>query len=161
MTNLKELLEHEIQDMFSAETQLSESLNKFTLFATYSKLKTALEAYSEQNKVHIERLRMVASLLECNPTDAKSKAMKTLIKQGAKLAEAQTDFQVRDALLIGIVNRMAHYKIASYGTAHQYAKTLGLDEETRVLNLSLEEEKAADKQLNALAIDEVNIMANI
>jgi ferritin-like metal-binding protein YciE len=159
MTNLKELLEYEIQDMFSAETQLSESLTKLSLLATNAKLKTAIDSYSEQTKVHIERLRMVASLLDCNPIDQKCKAMKAIIKQGMKLAEAQIDLQVRDALIIGIIQRMAHYKTASYGTSHHYAKTLSFGEETRVLNLSLEEEKAADQQFNNLAIKEVNILA--
>ncbi len=159
MTNLKELLEQEIQDMFSAETQLLESLTKLSLLATHVKLKFALDSYSQQNKVHIERLRMVASLLDCNTVDQKCKAMKAIIKQGVKLADAQINLQVRDALLIAIVQRMAHYKIAGYGTAHHYAELLGLVEETRVINLSLEAEKAADKELIELAIAEVNILA--
>ncbi len=57
------------------------------------------------------------------------------------------------------MQRLIHYKIAGYGTANQYAESLGLEEVARVLTQSLDEEKQADKVLSEIAINEVNELA--
>ncbi|MBI1226694.1 MAG: DUF892 family protein [Bacteroidetes bacterium] len=160
MTNLKELLEKEVQDLFSAETQFFDALPSLTASATHATLKSLLEEQSNQTKIRIERLRMVTSLLECNPAGLKKcKGMKSIVKETKKLADLYIDFQVKDAGLIGAMQRIIHYKIAGYGTGHKYAETLGLPEVTRVLIQSLDEEKQSDKVLSELAINEVNELA--
>ena len=160
MTNLKELLEKETQDLFSAETQLFDAMPNLSASATHLVLKSFLEEQSNQTKIRIERLRMVTSLLECNPESLKKcKGMKSAIKETNILAALQINFQVKDAGLIGAMQRIIHYKIAGYGTSNQYAKTLGLDEVSRVLVQSLDEEKKADKVLSEIAINEINALA--
>ncbi len=160
MTSLKELLEKEAQDLFSAESQLFNALPNLTASTTHGALKGIFEEQSNQTKVRIERLRMVASLLECNPEGLKQcKGMKSILKETNKMAALYVDFQVKDAGLIGAMQRIIHYKIAGYGTANQYAETLGLTEVARVFTQSLDEEKQSDKMLSEIAVKEVNVLA--
>jgi ferritin-like metal-binding protein YciE len=160
MTNLKELLEKEIQDLFSSEAQLLDALPNLTASASHTALKVIFEGELNQTNIRMERLRMVASLLNCNAEGLKKcKSMQRILKETSKLAALYVDFQVKDAGLIGAMQRIIHFKIADYGTAKQYAEKLSLEEVARVLTQSLDEEKQADKVLSEIAINEVNALA--
>lgn len=51
---------------------------------------------------------------------------------------------------------MEHYEIAAYGTLCALARQLGLDDAARLLDETLQEEKATDEKLSALALQKVN-----
>ncbi len=66
------------------------------------------------------------------------------------------DPDLRDAGLIASAQRVEHYEIAVYGTLATSAKHLGLDEDERVLQAILDEEKRTDEKLTGLAKQVVN-----
>ena len=63
---------------------------------------------------------------------------------------------VRDAGLIAAGQKVKHYEIASYGTLHAYAKTLGEEKAAKLLEMTLAEEKKTDAILTAIAMSEIN-----
>ena len=63
---------------------------------------------------------------------------------------------VLDAALIAAAQAVEHYEITRYGTLIAWAKKLGRDDCAAVLQQNLEEEKAADQKLNAMALGSVN-----
>jgi ferritin-like metal-binding protein YciE len=62
---------------------------------------------------------------------------------------------VIDAALIAAAQRVEHYEIAAYGTARTLAEHLGEDQIARLLEETLEEEKAADEKLTGISTEEV------
>jgi ferritin-like metal-binding protein YciE len=58
---------------------------------------------------------------------------------------------VRDAGLISAAQRVEHYEMAGYGSARDFAKTLGLTEIASLLDETLGEEKSADKKLSVIS----------
>ena len=58
---------------------------------------------------------------------------------------------MRDAALISAAQRVEHYEIAAYGTVREYAKMLGRKDAAKLLDQTLEEEKAADEKLNSIS----------
>lgn len=66
---------------------------------------------------------------------------------------------VKDAAIIASSQKIEHYEISGYGTARAYAKELGLREVERLLAATLKEEYTADKLLNVLALNKVNLKA--
>jgi ferritin-like metal-binding protein YciE len=58
---------------------------------------------------------------------------------------------VRDAALISAAQRVEHYEIAAYGTVREYAKMLGQKDVAKLLDQTLEEEKATDEKLNDIS----------
>ena len=56
-----------------------------------------------------------------------------------------------DAALIAAAQAVEHYEITRYGTLIAWAKQLGRNDCATVLQQNLDEEKAADKKLTALA----------
>ena len=83
--------------------------------------------------------------------------MRGIIKDGEKLLkEKNIDPNVKDAGLIVAAQKAEHYEIATYGTLRTYAEQLGMHEEARKLNTTLEEESRTNEKLNSLAVNQIN-----
>lgn len=156
LNSLKDLFEHEIRDLYSAETQLSEALPKMAEKAGDKKLKQAFESHLEETKKQKERLEKIGEICDIKVKGEKCEAMAGLIKEGQEMLKIDASEEVRDAGLIGAAQRVEHYEMAGYGTARNYAKRLGLDDVVSLLEETLNEEKNADKKLNDIAINSVN-----
>ncbi len=160
MKNLKELLEHEVQDLYSAETQLVEALPKMIKAANHPKLKQAIEKHLQETEGQIKRLEQVARLMDISAkSSTKCKGMEGLLAEGEKMLKEDAEPEVRDAAIIGAAQKVEHYEIAGYGTARYYAQLLGEDEVAGLLEETLDEEKMTDDKLNTLAKDKVNELA--
>ena len=61
-----------------------------------------------------------------------------------------------DAALIAAAQAVEHYEMARYGTLIAWANHLGRHDCATLLQETLEEEKAADKKLTAVAETKVN-----
>jgi hypothetical protein len=61
-----------------------------------------------------------------------------------------------DAGLIASGQRAEHYEMAAYGTLIAWARAMGLEDAADLLQETLDEEKAADEKLTALAEGGIN-----
>ncbi|MDT0676661.1 ferritin-like domain-containing protein [Autumnicola musiva] len=156
MKNLKDLFEHQLKDLYSAESQLLEALPKMAKNASDSELKKAFESHLEETKKQKKRLEEVCDELGIKPTGEKCKAMEGLIKEAESFLKEDAEDDVRDAGLIADAQRVEHYEISGYGTVIRYAKELGHDGLAKKLHETLEEEYGADEKLNKLAESRLN-----
>ncbi|PKQ45136.1 YciE/YciF ferroxidase family protein [Confluentibacter flavum] len=156
MKTLKDLLEHHLKDLFSAENQLIDALPKAVNKASDSMLKQAFEDHLQETKEHKRRLQEICGDLEISPNGETCKAMKGLISETESFIEEANDDEVMDAGLIAEAQRFEHYEIAAYGTAVRYAKELGYDNIARKLQETLDEEYNANNKLNKLAENRLN-----
>jgi ferritin-like metal-binding protein YciE len=76
---------------------------------------------------------------------------KGVLEEGSEVLEDTDKGTVRDAALIAASQRVEHYEMAGYGSAREFAKSLGLTEVAALLDQTLAEEKAADKTLTGIA----------
>lgn len=65
---------------------------------------------------------------------------------------------VKDAGLIAAAQRVEHYEMAGYGCVRTYAQLLGHRRIAQILQMTLDEEGAADKKLTRLA-KRINVRA--
>ncbi len=156
MKNLKDLFEHQLKDLYSAENQLVEALPKMQKHATDDKLKKAFENHLKETKGHVKRLEEITEKLGIKPTGEKCKAMEGLVKEAESFLKEDTEKDVRDAGLIAEAQRVEHYEISGYGTAVRYAKELGHDNIADKLQKTLDEEYKADNLLTDMAEDRLN-----
>jgi ferritin-like metal-binding protein YciE len=66
------------------------------------------------------------------------------------------DKDTLDAALLASAQAVEHYEIARYGTLIAWAKQLGREDCARVLQQTLDEEKATDQKLTAIAESKIN-----
>jgi ferritin-like metal-binding protein YciE len=153
--NLEKLLENELKDLYSAESQLLKALPKMAKAAVSPRLKEAFTTHLEETEGQVERLEKVSELLEIRLTGKKCKAMEGLLEEGKEVLEAEGPDAVIDTALIAAAQRVEHYEISGYGTARALAEFLGHEEAAGLLQQTLEEEAAADEKLTSIAEDEV------
>ncbi len=156
MKNLRDLLEHQIKDLYSAETQLIKALPNVIEATTNRELKKAIQDHLEETKEQKERLERVAEILNMDPKGETCKAMKGLVKETSDMIDEDATDAVRDAGLICDAQRVEHYEIAGYGSAVSFAKQLNLNEVAEILSETLQEEKNADNKLAKIATSTVN-----
>jgi ferritin-like metal-binding protein YciE len=149
--NLRDLYEHCIADLYSAEKQLADALPKLAASATHPDLKDAFSKHLTETEEHAVRLEeiMDRSLME-KPSDM-CMGIKGIIDEGSSLLGKLTDANITDAGSIVAGQKAEHYEIATYGSAIEFAKILHLDDDVKLLAMTLKEEKAADAKLTALA----------
>lgn len=156
LRNLQDLLHHEIQVLYSAETQLIAAIPRMAKKAQDQQLKSAFEMHLEQTKQQKERLEQAAKILDINPDGDGCPSMKGLIAEGEKVMHKDATPEALDAALICGAQKIEHYEIAGYGTAAHLAEGLGLKEVHQLLSKTLDEEKSTDAKLNSLAKGTIN-----
>ncbi len=159
METLRDLLVHNLKDLYSAENQLTKALPKMAKAATNPELKKGFETHLSETQGQIERLDRVLKAMGETHGGVKCKGMEGLIAEGAEAIEEEAAKEVRDAALIGAAQKVEHYEISGYGTAIAYAELLGEADAVTLLRESLDEEEATDKKLSALAEGTVNSAA--
>jgi len=87
--------------------------------------------------------------------------MEGVIKEGAELIQEKPAPAVLDAGLIAAAQHVEHYEMAGYGSVRTWAETLGLDDQAKLLQQTLDEEEKTDELLTELAETTVNADAEL
>jgi ferritin-like metal-binding protein YciE len=158
MESLKDLLVDELKDLYSAENQILKALPKMIKKATAPDLKAGFEKHLKETQVHVERLEKIFQELEESPKGKKCKGMEGVITDGKEMMEEDAEPEVMDAGLIGAAQHVEHYEMAGYGCVRTYAELLGLSNISKLLQKTLDEERATDEKLTQLA-QNINVEA--
>jgi len=151
LKSLHDLLVDELRDLHHAESQLVRALPKMAKAAHAVSLREALDHHLEETKVHVRRLKKVFADLRANPLGKRCKAMEGLLAEVDDLILSNAEPVVRDAGLIAAAQRIEHYEVAAYGTAREFAATLGLTEIAATLHETEAEERGSDGVLTRVA----------
>ena len=150
LQTLQDLFEHEISDLYSAETQLVEALPKLAQAASNDELRQAFQHHLEETRDHVRRLDEIRGQIGSSMSE-QCDGMRGLIQEGEEIISATGDPNVKDAALISAAQRVEHYEIAAYGTARTLADEIGLGAAKDLLDQTLDEESNADKLLTKIA----------
>jgi ferritin-like metal-binding protein YciE len=149
----------QLQDLYDAEQRLVQALPKMAAAAHDQSLRSAIQQHLRQTENHVTRLERAFQAVGSSARAKTCEAMKGLIAEGQEAIDAQGDPNVKDAALIAAAQRVEHYEIAAYGTARTFARRLGKPDAARLLEETLNEEKAADQKLTQLAESGINRQA--
>ena len=156
---MNDLFVHQLQDIYYAEKQIVKSLPKMADKATDKQLKQGFLTHLEESTVHVQRLEQVFKLHGTEVKAVNCPAIDGIIKEAEEVAGEVDDKSVLDAALINAAQAVEHYEIARYGSLIAWARQLGRNDCAAILQKTLEEEKATDKKLTALAEGKVNLKA--
>jgi ferritin-like metal-binding protein YciE len=156
ITKLDELFLHQLKDMYYAEHQILKALPTMIDAASEPRLREALETHRRETETQVERLDEAFRLEGCEPEGVECPAIDGIIAEAEDVAGETVGDAVCDAAIIASAQTVEHYEIARYGTLISWAERLGKRECARLLGENLEEEKAADRKLTALAEEQVD-----
>lgn len=153
---LEDAFNNGLKDVLYAERTSVRALKKAAKAAQNDELRQALEQHAQESEGQIERLQQVFEIIG---KAARGKTCESIQGLNAELEDHLEEFkdsEAADAVLIAGAQAMEHYEIARYGTLVAWAKRLGRDDCAAVLQQTLDEEKATDQKLTALAESRVN-----
>jgi ferritin-like metal-binding protein YciE len=146
----------ELRDTYDAERQLLKALPKLAKASTSPDLRAAFEAHLEETRGQVERLEEVFASLDEKVRGKHCDGIAGIIEEGKSVMEEDFDEVTMDACLIASGQRAEHYEMAAYGTLVAWARAMGHDDAADLLQQTLDEEKAADEKLSALAEGGIN-----
>jgi ferritin-like metal-binding protein YciE len=147
---------HEIRDIYDGERQITKALPKMIKKTTSEDLRSAFEAHLEETQGHLQRLEQIFGELGETVRGKHCDGIAGLLEEGKAVMEENFDDTAMDACLIGAGQRVEHYEMAAYGTLVAWARAMGHDEVADLLQENLDEEKAADEKLSAIAEGGIN-----
>jgi len=153
MSQIRELLVEELQDLLHAETQLVSALPKMAQAAHHPKLRQAFEQHLAQTEIHVERLQKAFELLGEKAAAKPCKAMMGLVEEGQETIKEgkQKDQLGADLALITAAQKVEHYEISGYGTVRSLARQIGARDVEKLLSHTLGEEEITDFLLTEIA----------
>ena len=124
--------------------------------ATNTELRAAFETHLQETQGQIERLEQIFESLDEKVRGKHCDGIAGIIEEGKAIMEEDFDETTMDACLIAAGQRAEHYEMAAYGTLVAWAQAMGHTEAARLLQQTLDEEKAANKKLSGLAEGGIN-----
>jgi ferritin-like metal-binding protein YciE len=152
----RDLLLEELQDLYSAETQITDALPKMIEKAADEELKDAFTEHLEQTKEQIQRLEEIANILDIKLEGKVCKGMQGVIEEGAEILKMKGTPSILDRAMIGAAQRVEHYEIAGYNEAIALASLLDEDEVVDLLTETRDEEEETSEKLSTLSETAIN-----
>lgn len=158
---IHELFEHQLQDILWAEQELTRFMPEIVDQVSSKELVKTLKEHMKVTENQLKRLDNVFEILGYEKKAEKCDGMEGLVKEARTIFEMADPGVVRDAFIIGAVQKVEHYEMASYGTLKSLATLIGEFEVSSLLGETLEEEKHADLKLTEVAENVININASM
>ena len=156
LASLKDLFLNELRDVYNAEHQLLAALPQMAEAARSPALRAAFTKHHAETEIQAQRLEDIFGSLGEQPGGKRCPGMEGIVEEGKEIMQENGEEPVLDAALIAAAQKVEHYEIAAYGCLRTYASLLGEREIAKLLDLTLAEEEATDKALNALAEAGIN-----
>ena len=155
--SLQDLYMSKLQLIYDAEHQALEAYPLLLPQVQHQQLRQAMETHVQQTRDQVRKLeQLFASAGLRGGQRQQCASMRALIQETQQMLGQIQDPATRDAFLIGASQAVEHHEIASYGTARTWAQQLGRDQDARILEGILAEEKQADELLTQVAEGLVN-----
>jgi ferritin-like metal-binding protein YciE len=154
--SMDDLFVHTLRDIYYAENQLVKNIPDMVEKATDPQLKQGFQTHLRETEGHVKRLEQVFKMHGVDVKGVNCPAIDGILKETKEIAGEVEDKSVLDAALIAAAQAVEHYEITRYGSLIAWANQLGRSDCARVLQQNLDEEKATDKKLTALAESRVN-----
>ena len=156
---LSDLFHDTLKDVYFAENKILKTLPKMMKAAQSKDLKAAFAKHEKETRGQVKRLQEVFRIIG-KPARAKTcDAILGITDEGAEIMTDYKGMPALDAGLVAAAQAVEHYEMSRYGTLRTWAEELGMPDAASLLEATLEEEKATDAALTALAGSVVNMAA--
>jgi ferritin-like metal-binding protein YciE len=136
------LLSEQLSCIYRAEKQLFLILSGIQSSVNMVELKGLITDYTLQGQKQMIRLEEIFGLMLIPQGKASCDAMEGLVREIKRIInDHQSGNITRDTAVLVAIQKAIHYKIATYGSLEQLAASLGMEEVSNLLHLSLEDEK--------------------
>jgi len=156
---LDDLFVHTLQDIYYAENQIIKNLPMMIEKAANPELRTAFQNHLGETEGQVRRLEQVFDMHGQPAKSVQCAAMDGILAEAKEIIGDCDDAHVRDAAMLSAAQAVEHYEMTRYGTLIAFARQLKRDDCARILQQTLDEEKAADEKLTSIGESRINRLA--
>src|SRR5882762_3149072 len=147
ITNSRQKFVHELADIYDAEHQFLEAMQKMHDNAMDEKLKTMLEEHMAETQDQIGRLEEVFSSINEEPRRQPCSGAKGIIEEGSKAIEKAATDEIRDQFIVGAATKAEHYEMVGYADLIEGAEMLRMRKAVKLLTENRQQEVRAARRL--------------
>jgi ferritin-like metal-binding protein YciE len=148
---LADLFHDLLKEIYYAEKKIISALPKMAEAAQSEELKATFAKHLEETNGQVQRLEEVFEMIGAEAEDKTCEAIDAIINEGADVMNEYNGAPALDSGLLAAAQAVEHYEIARYGTLRTWAGELRITNAVALLQATLDEEKATDKTLTAIA----------
>ena len=154
--NMNDLFVHTLRDIYYTEKQITKALPDMIEKATDPHLKQGFQGHLRETENHVKRLDQVFQMIGQKTQGVDCPAIDGIIEEANDVAGEVEKEAVLDAALTAAAQAAEHYEMTANGTLIAWANQFGRRDCVTLLQQTLDEEKATDKKLTAMAEAQVN-----
>lgn len=148
MSTPRELLLHELGDIYYAENVMLKALPTMADEAQDDELRSGFEQHAEETRQQVENLRQAFEALGEPAAGERCPAIEGIKAEHDEfLRDHDTAPEIRDLFLTGSGGRTEHYEIAAYTSLITMADSLGEDKVVHLLKENLRQEQETLEKL--------------
>jgi ferritin-like metal-binding protein YciE len=146
-STLRELYLNELADLYDAERRAILLVTRLAEEAQHADLRAALTHHSVEARLHLERIQLILTHWGEERRPRTSAGLAGIVQEADDRLNDPATGDARDAAIIGIAQRVAHYEIAAYGAARIFARWLNRLDDARLLEETIAEQQRAERRL--------------
>jgi ferritin-like metal-binding protein YciE len=150
MNKSRELLLHELRDIYYVEQQLVKMLPKLAQEASDSELKRGFQQHLRQTERHVKNVEAAFDQLGVRPSGEECPGFDGLKEEHDEFMKENPSREVRDIFLAGAASRTEHYEIAAYTGLVALARALGEKKVVTLLEKNLSDEKETLRKVDTV-----------
>ena len=151
MQTIEELFEHELKDMYAAETALLDALEQMAGESSDREIKKAFVQHRKETQAQIKRLERVYRSIGQKPEAGTCPGIEGLIKEKKLFMRERPSAELLEFFNIGASQKVERYEITAYESLIDMAEKLGMADAVELLEENLQEEEMALNKLKAIA----------
>jgi ferritin-like metal-binding protein YciE len=148
---MQQFLVEQLRTLYDAEKQLTKALPRMAKAASDEELADGFRRHAEQTREQAARIEQIFQTLGVKARGATCAPMQALIEEGQQIIASEMEDAVRDIGLASAARRVEHFEMAAYDALSAAAQATKQTEIARLLQDTLREETATDKQLATIA----------
>jgi len=148
---MQQFLVEQLRTLYDAEKQLTKALPRMAKAASDEELANGFRQHAEQTKEQAARIEQIFQELGVKARGATCAPMQALIEEGQQIIASEMEDSIRDIGLASAARRVEHFEIAAYDALSAAAQATKQTEVAQLLQETLREEAATDKQLATVA----------
>jgi ferritin-like metal-binding protein YciE len=150
--NGRELFEHELRDIYDAESKLVNALESMANKVSDEKLAASFREHRDVTKKQAQRLERVFEIVGRAPRREPCEGINGLISEFQKFVKEEDPSEdVLNVFATGAAQKVEHYEIVSYKSLIELAGHCGLPDAVQLLEQSLAEEEETAQELETMS----------
>jgi ferritin-like metal-binding protein YciE len=151
MSTIEELFEHELKDIYGAETSLLAALEQMAEESSDREIKKGFQQHRKETQAQLKRLDKIFKILGQKAEAETCPGMEGLIKEKKQFMKERPSPDLLEFYNVGAAQKVERYEITAYENLIDMADKLGLTDAVELLEQTLQEEETTLNKLKAIA----------